>query len=313
MHKEKFLQNKIKSINNLFKLDITDDNVPFISMKSRNHSKEEFNFNIDSKEGQINSPDSSFIKEIKTEFHNSIMHSPKELNESNKVNLKTANIEITKENRKLRTPTVSGFKNESFKYLTPEKSESNKNPKSPTPKVLPKQREKSHSSINNVHSSKMSQFQKKILKFEKKARKKQTVVNIKINMKDIIRQDVIETAYNSNNVNSYRQIYVKKKTSNNTNDTLNMTNVSKLDLTHIKVNDDTFIDMVDSLMLPSKKKGMAPRTPDNKKSKLKLSKSILNKYDESNIFTSTLYDNFDLDGTKTNLYKKPIIYSERLE
>lgn len=161
MHKEKFLQNKIKSINNLFKLDIADDNVPFISMKSRNHSKEEFNFNIDSKEGQINSPDSSFIKEIKTEFHNSIMHSPKELNESNKVNLKTANIEITKENRKLRTPTVSGFKNESFKYLTPEKSESNKNPKSPTPKVLPKQREKSHSSINNVHSSKMSQFQKK--------------------------------------------------------------------------------------------------------------------------------------------------------
>jgi len=105
---------------------------------------------------------------------------------------------------------------------------------------------------------------------------------------------------------------LKKKTSNNTNDTLNMTNVSKLDLTHIKVNDDTFIDMVDSLMLPSKK-GMAPRTPDNKKSKLKLSKSILNKYDESNIFTSTLYDNFDLDGTKTNLYKKPIIYSERLE
>jgi len=147
---------------------------------------------------------------------------------------------------------------------------------------------------------------------KKKARKKQTVVNIKINMKDIIRQDAIETAYNSNNVNSYRQIYVKKKTSNNTNDTLNMTNVSKLDLTHIKVNDDTFIDMVDSLMLPSKK-GMAPRTPDNKKSKLKLSKSILNKYDESNIFTSTLYDNFDLDGTKTNLYKKPIIYSERLE
>jgi len=54
-------------------------------------------------------------------------------------------------------------------------------------------------------------FKKKILKFEKKARKKQTVVNIKINMKDIIRQDAIETAYNSNNVNSYRQIYVKKK------------------------------------------------------------------------------------------------------
>lgn len=73
--------------------------------------------------------------------------------------------------------------------------------------------------------------------------KKQPIVNIKINLKDIVREDVIEQAFKTE-PNNYRD-KTPKNIKNKDQEVLNLSNLSKVNLTTANLNDTSFIEVID--------------------------------------------------------------------
>lgn len=125
------------------------------------------------------------------------------------------------------------------------------------------------------NKSKMGETKKK----HKKNPKKAPLVNIKINLKDIIKQDVYETSvlspkerFKSNKSKSPpKQSTINKSTLNDVN---NLTTI-KADVSQVNINDGSFLEIVDCLVQPNKKESdrIHSRTPKRKNNANKVYKS----------------------------------------
>lgn len=126
-----------------------------------------------------------------------------------------------------------------------------------------------------LDKSKMGETKKK----HKKNPKKAPLVNIKINLKDIIKQDVYETStldpkdrFKTNKSKSPpKQNAINKSTLNDVN---NLTTI-KADVSQVNINDGSFLEIVDCLVQPNKKESdrIHSRTPKRKNNANKVYKS----------------------------------------